>query len=254
MISFALDILKAVVLTITTSRITDNKAKAVRAYVALHDKIERVERVSEELLADFRAYLDSNDKGIDPSRLRRRIRDFSAAVCDFAEEFRVAQLSLRLFSADLSGTIKTIVAHKLDISRSLLEVTAPAICVDKSAPWEEQHYVLRVLDYEKFGKAAADVQKHWSATVAVPLSDLRTTPSETHAMVVGAPRWVNVTKHSGGEDTIAASFGFKHLSFDDRDELAAGVADGMARLNELHAARTSLEEFLASHFTVADFF
>jgi hypothetical protein len=261
MISFVLDILKEVVVGITKSRITDNKGKAIRAFVVLHDAVKQVEASSEELLRDFRRYVESEGQAFDKEQLRERVRTFSAAACSFAAAFRRVELPLEVFGADVRAAFVAIAANKLFIARSLLELAAPQICLDKALPWTQRDYVLRVLDYAKFGFAVRAVQKEWDALIRQrSLSDLAPANFDSLKSLIESSghEWVSEGAMSAKgkyEDLLLqASSDFKVIAFDDFAELRRQVADGESRVRLLRIARESLATFLGENFTVADFF
>ena len=145
MISFALDVVKEVATSVLQARVTDNRGKAIRTFISLHDSVERVERSSEALLKEVETYIDSEGK-IEPSELRRHVYDFASAVAAFVDAYVSVSRVLQVFDPELASAFRRVGDLKLPLSRSLLEVTSPTVCVDSTLPWQQRHYHLRVLD------------------------------------------------------------------------------------------------------------
>jgi hypothetical protein len=168
MIEFVLDVISDLSLAIASYTTSDCRSKDIRTFISFYDSIEEIEFKSERLINSFKECANSSPDRFEPSKLRVSIRAFSFSIHGLVEKFREFGFRefgtpLEIFSRELAESLVTVGSIKRVFCRSLLEISTPDICLNRSLPSREQKYCLRVLDYQKYNNySAEEVQKQWN--------------------------------------------------------------------------------------------
>jgi hypothetical protein len=276
MIEFVLDLAGDLAIAITHYEASDDRSQDIRAFMALYDSFKEIELKSERLITSVEDYTNAYPGASDFSHSRKMSRILSLSIYDLVTKFRkpgfrYLDKPFELFSPELTESFMTVGLIKHVSFRSLIEISAPDICFDKSIHTTEQSYFLRVLDYPKYGSSVAEVQKQWKTLLAnCGISDILRQDKSFPILEDSGDNWMSEIRAYDSyqhepfifrrdqvqinESFIRSVFGFKILSFSDVDELKDQIQKDLMSLQRFRGIRGDLEAFLTTHFSMSDFF
>jgi hypothetical protein len=137
MIEFVLDVIGDLSIAITSYETSDDRSIYIRAFMSFYDSIKEIEFKSEQLIKSVEDYTNSYPKKSDFSDSRKSSRSFAFSIYNLVEKFekfgfRYFDKPVELFPRELVEIFVVYWLLRPVFFRSLIEISAPDICFDKS--------------------------------------------------------------------------------------------------------------------------